>query len=276
MSSSPVPFPEATAWTRAGELLWRSALTPDWCQGRSSFGGYLTAGASRALGALVEERLTLRSMLTFFVGPVFVGDFEAEARVVSSGANVTTLEMELRQEGATRTKFIATYAAPRASNVVVQPDPREEHPGPEHFEEIPYFPGIMPECTQHFRFRWTDGGFPFSGSDVAHHGGWVRLPETNGALTLPTVLALLDAFPLPMMQMYTMPRPGASLTWNAHLVDLADADPTDWWWIRAETLHAGEGYGSFITYLYRRDGRLAAWADQAVALYDVPSGKSAS
>jgi len=64
--------------------------------------------------------------------------------------------------------------------------------------------------------------------------------------------------------------PASTVTWSLHLTEpslLAGAPASAWFWCEAETVHAGDGYATEQGRLYL-DGRLVAWSEQLVAVYN--------
>jgi hypothetical protein len=125
----------------------------------------------------------------------------------------------------------------------------------------------MPPCSQHFNCRWTEGQPPFTGGASSRVSGWIRMPH-GGDDPRPAAIAMLDAYPFPMMQMLAQPAPVTSIAWTVHLLDLDGADPTAWWWLSSKTIHTARGYATFATRLHRPGGRLGAWAEQLIGVYD--------
>ena len=79
---------------------------------------------------------------------------------------------------------------------------------------------------------------------------------------------MLDAFPFPFMQRMKAPAPATTISFHAHFLNAGSAETNGWWWLRNKTIHAAGGYATFATRLYRPDGKLAAWAEQLVGIYD--------
>ena len=64
------------------------------------------------------------------------------------------------------------------------------------------------------------------------------------------------------------PAPVTTIMFTAHFLDVADAPLDVPWWLHSKMIHADKGYATFETRLYRPDGRLGAWAEQLVGVYD--------
>ena len=169
------PFHAATLWNRDGSGRWKGTLTPDWTQGKTAFGGFVLAGALRALQTLAGPDRQPRSISAALMDKLDVGGFTSEGEVLRAGKNVTVAEARVHQNGRHAATVLATFGVCRTSSVAFDEDQRPERPGAAELPEIPYLEGVMPPCQQHFETRYTDGSVPFSGYDAVECGGWIRL-----------------------------------------------------------------------------------------------------
>lgn len=248
-------------------------LPAGWGQGRSVFGGLVVALALRALRAGVPVERRPRSLLASFVGPVDAGPVEVEAETLRSGRAVSHVAGRVLQGGTVRCSLLAAFGAGRDSRLAVAAPARPAAPGPEGLEELPYVEGMTPEFTRHVAYRWASGGHPFSGAETTATSGWCRLrdpaaePAQDNAAE-EHALALLDAWPAPLLQRLTRPAPASSLTWAVDFVDLG-AEPAagGWWFFRSATTAAGEGYAHSDAELWDPSGRLAVLGRQAVTIF---------
>lgn len=261
------PFSQAVSWDRSGAATWTGELAKDWTTGRSAFGGYVMAGSVCALDALCGEDRPPRTVSASLMNAINPGPFTAEGTVLREGRNLSVAELQLRQGDTHAATVLVAFGVERQSKVSVEADTRPGIPGPDEFEARPYVEGVGPPCTQHFDIRFTDGNPIFSGSDESASAGWIRLRHAGDRADLAAV-AMLDAFPFPFMQMMDAPAPLTSIMMNFHLLDLEGADPAGWWWLSSKTIHAAKGYATFTARLYRPDGKLGAWAEQLVGIYD--------
>ena len=107
---------------------------------------------------------------------------------------------------------------------------------------------------------------PFMGGDSSSLRGWCahRTPHAGDP---EAILALLDAWPAPVLQMGAAPFPASTVRWTCHFVEHALALGSAPVGYAADTVAAGEGYASFTARL-GYDGRLVAFAEQLVAVFD--------
>lgn len=71
------------------EGLAEIAVTDDWLQGRSAFGGLQAAAGWLAMRTRVAESMPLRCLLMTFIAPVLAGPLRAEASVWRVGKSAT-------------------------------------------------------------------------------------------------------------------------------------------------------------------------------------------
>ncbi|MEM6454980.1 MAG: thioesterase family protein [Acidobacteriota bacterium] len=240
-----------------------------WAQGRSLFGGLVTAAAADLMrDAVGDDARTPRVVTTSFLKPM-VCDVPATFTAGPNriGRSAAQMHAEAFQNDARCATFTAVFGASRPSRVRAEAPPRPARPAPDTLDDAVLPLEIAPAFTQHFRYRWTDGGKPFSSATEGVIGGWCR-HRTAVTEPLTAVLGLLDAWPPATLPMTDRPAPLSSVTWTAHLLDLSPFDPDGWWWLRAEVLAAGDGYSVVHGWLYRPDGRAAAWMEQLVAVFD--------
>jgi acyl-CoA thioesterase len=129
---------------------------------------------------------------------------------------------------------------------------------------LPYLPGVTPEFTRHFEFHYTEGGLPFSGSKEPVLGGFFR--HQSQASGLEAVVALVDAWPAPLLPLATGPLPASSIRWSAHFMGAPPTSFDGYWWYRSHVIRAESGYASIVGRLYAGD-TLIAWSEQLVAAY---------
>jgi acyl-CoA thioesterase len=246
------------------------ALLPaDWAQGRSAFGGLLAAVALRAMRSTVPADRRPRSLQISFVGPVAPGSVEIELTALRHGGSVSHVEARLVQGGEARCVVLCALGADRRSEVAVNGPSRPPAPAPDALQELPYLPGVVPVFTQHLAFRWAAGGVPFSGADEASFGGWCRLRAPAAGFPDEQVLALVDAWPAPVLPLLTGAAPASSLTWAVELLETVDGEePEDgWWYFSAETDRASAGYAHTRAALWSPSGVQVALSRQVVVVY---------
>jgi acyl-CoA hydrolase len=84
---------------------------------------------------------------------------------------------------------------------------------------------------------------------------------------LTTALAMLDAWPAPVLPLVNRPVPASTVTWHAQVVAEAPAEgwaPTGWWRYEAASAVAGGGYAGCDASIWAPDGTLFATGRQLV------------
>lgn len=261
---------------RAGATV-RFRITPDWLQGRTSFGGLIAALAVQAMHDVAAEPGAplppLRALQTNFVGPVGAGEMAVEVRMLRAGKHTRQLQATVTQAqdgvAPVAAVLLATFGGARASELpTLWPERPPSARDADASLAIPQIEGVTPAFLRHFDLRWAAGALPYTGQP-----GWdtqihLRLREPAGVpLELQTVM-LADAPPTPALGRMKQRAPASSVTWALELRPLEAApDPEAPWRIDMATLVAAEGYVNQRALLWAPDGRLAALAYQVVAVY---------
>lgn len=263
-------FETASALVPAGHLRWTGLLTGDWAQGRTTFGGLLAAMAGRAAVEVAGPERPLRTLDIAFVAPLPPGPVTVDVEVLGAGRAVTQLVVSLRQGDVLGTRVHVVAGASRESRIVVPGEPGPDADPEAQGEEAPYVPGVMPAFMQHLAMRWTVASLPYSGAgpEGALITGWCR--HRTPATGLPALLALVDAWPPSVLSMATGPTPASTVRWAVHLLEpVAPDDDPGWLHYDVRTEHSAQGYATSHARVHR-DGRLVAWSEQLVAVFDSP------
>jgi acyl-CoA thioesterase len=274
-------FSTAMQLTPTGERRWSADLPADWAQGRTTFGGLIAALAARVAVQVVGAERQLRTMDVAFVAPLAPGRVELEIEVLGQGKAVTQLVVSIRSAGELGCRVHVVAGAPRVSGLRVDTAPAELLEGDPATQGIdfPYVPGVSPEFCQHIEYRWCSDAFPFSGGgpETARLKGWAR--HRSAATGLEATIALLDSWPPVILPMATGRIPASTVRWAIHLAglnDLSDQELAEvdaaaqWFWYEAQTVQAADGYATATAAMYA-DGRLLAWSEQLIAVYDRPA-----
>lgn len=251
----------------AGEGGFTAAVPEAWAQGRSAFGGLVAGLGLRALEALVESDRPLRSLLVSFAGPVAPGLVSVQTQALRAGRALTHAEARVLQDGRVCAVMLGAFGAGRTTAMPpVQAPPPPLAPQPEALPAFPYLEGITPAFTRFLDYRWTSDSLPFGGSDRAHAGGWVRLSDTV-PVDAAGVLALLDAWPAPVLALLRRPAAASTVTWMVDLVrplPPEGVDPRRWWRFEGTAVAGADGYADVEGRLWGPDGGLVASSRQLV------------
>ncbi|HJN77735.1 MAG TPA: thioesterase family protein [Myxococcota bacterium] len=235
-------------------------VAPDssWSQGRSLFGGLLSAAALRSMRALVPDR-PLRGLQAAFIAPVSA-PFGLDATLVRAGKHLSHARASIGDAFWAQ----ATFGHPRASAISLCPEAVEL---PEEGKELPFLAGVTPEFTRHLRHRWISGGLPFSFSERSSFSGTCAFRDAEPA-TEEHIVALLDCWPSPVLQMLDNVTNSSTVSWTVQRTSAPiEGDASDDWYFSARTAHADEGYAEVHGTLHDPRGRLVATMQQLVAVF---------
>jgi acyl-CoA thioesterase len=285
--SSVPPTPAATdiprhlhallaARTISGSRL-RAEVSPDWLQGRTTFGGLIAVLGVQAMrdvaGAAWPAEVGLRALQTTFVGPVGAGTVEVDVTLLREGKNVRQVQATVSQDGQLAAVLIGIFGTPRETSlpplVPQRPAPLR---GADALPALPFIPGVTPNFTQHIDFRWSEGALPFSGGEPWHSSIHMRLHD-GPPCDLPHLQELLtvllaDAAPTPVLGRLKKMGPASSVSWALEVRPLPAAGASAGWWrVDKEALAAADGYVNERALLWAPDGSLAAYGYQVVAVY---------
>lgn len=241
-----------------------------WGQGRAAYGGLVAALLQTHLQQQQGEGRPLRAAHIAFIGPATVGDAMLESRLLRAGKSALQAEVRLLQGDAVVATLQASFGADRASQLDEPAPARPVMRGPEECQALPYIAGLMPEFTQHFDMRWSEGGLPFSGHASANMKGWIRLRETEdaGAIDPALVLALVDAWPPAVVARCNGPANLSTMTWAVGYRPVNEAISADGWWAyQADTLSSSDGYAHIRSTLWTPNGEAIAFSQQTVAVF---------
>lgn len=249
----------------AGEFI--AETSEDWAQGRTLFGGLQAMLAVRAMRLLVPQAPPLWSLQTTFVAPVRPGKVRICIQVLRQGRAAMQMEARLMDGEQTAAVVVAVFGAARESVIKVDPrQSRELLPG-QQSPELPFIPGIVPNFTQHYDYRWVEGGIPFTGSKQPETRIHLRQRDV-GMLDEPHIVALADAIPPPALSLLDKPTQASTLSWSLEFVRHLPPVASDAWWrMDASIVAARDGYSSQDAYLFGPDGELVALARQVVAVF---------
>ncbi len=248
-------------------------VTEDWQQGRTLFGGLLSALSVQAMRDVCGADWPLRALQTNFVGPVSLEPFQVEVELLRQGKNVRQVKATVKQADAQGTEqvcgvLLGVFGTGRDSQIATRKP--EQPPAAINAQDatpLPYLPGLTPNFTQHLDFRLGEGAFPFTGG-----GDWLtryhlRLKDSAGVDNELIAIILTDAGPTPALSQAKAFAPASSVSWALELRPVANIDPQGLWRLDQDTIAYDEGYANDRSQLWTPDGQLAAFGYQVVAVY---------
>lgn len=244
----------------------------DWQQGRTLFGGLLSALAVQAMRDICGTDWPLRALQTSFVGPVPAGHFEVQVHLLRQGKNIRQVKAQLVLNPGEQTEvaavFLGVFGAARASTLdTLRPAMPAHAKTVEASLQLPFMPGLTPNFTQHFDFHLADGAFPFMGADTWHSSTHIRLKAPDAIDTELLSVMLADAGPTPPLARLKAPAAASSVSWALELRSVPPVAPDAYWRMDKEAHVVDEGYVNETTRLWTPDGQIAALGYQVVAVY---------
>lgn len=248
-------------------------VTEDWGQGRTTFGGLLSALVVQAMRDVCGSDWPLRALQTNFVGPVAPGAMTVDVTLLRQGKNVRQVQARVTQLDAQGQEqvggvLLGVFGTGRESAL---PHLRPERPAVAKDENEsmrwPYVPNMMPAFTQHLDIRHAEGSLPFTGSKEWHSRTHIRLHDTDGVDAELQAVLLADAGPTPALGQLKGFAPASSVSWALELRPVEVGDPKGLWRMDKDALATGEGYVNEKTHLWTPCGQLAALGYQVVAVY---------
>ena len=186
-------FDEQTAVTRLDAETFTAEIEPSWWVAFGPNGGYLAAIILRTMNqALADEAWQPSSLTIHYTAAPAVGACQVTTRIERKGRSLATLSARLTQGDRLCALALAAFSLPRASAITFSERTMPVVPPP---DQLAPMAGIetLPAFTGRFDYRWAIGDPPFSGSEQARVGGWIRLAEPRPIDSL-LVAAFLDGW----------------------------------------------------------------------------------
>ncbi|MGH8055462.1 MAG: thioesterase family protein [Stenotrophomonas sp.] len=242
-------------------------LLPDsWRQGRTAYGGIITAlGVTAAMQAHAGPLPPLRSVQVSFIGPA-VGVLTFVPQVLREGKSVVNVGVDVQADDVLIARLILVFGRARESAVVHDFCERPQVEAPlacREFKmsEMPFAPAF----TQNFQMRPAGGALPISGATHPELLIWMRHNDATDIDPGVALVAMADALPPAAFTSFTAPAPISSINWS---FDLLEPVPTgEWFLLRSFSEHARDGYSSQDMHVWNEDGQLLMRGRQSVAVF---------
>jgi acyl-CoA thioesterase len=224
-----IAFDQDTALLRKEEGLFEGHIDDRWWVNRGPHGGFLAALLMRALTESIDDgRRAARSFTTHFVAPPERGPVLISTRLERVGRSRSSISARMEQNGATVALALAAFSKPwtsvEYSDVTMPGVPRpQDAPKIEPQEVTPAF-------FLNFDARWAVGDPPFSNSERAVSGGWIRLVEPRVIEPI-ALAALADAWIPSVFSKMSRPVPVPTVDLTVHFrraLPLPDASSDDY------------------------------------------------
>ncbi|RST31743.1 thioesterase family protein [Sphingomonas ginkgonis] len=240
-----------------GEI-YRAHVTPNWMQGRTTYGGASSALAVAAALKAFPDLPPLRSAQIAWTAPLG-GEIEARPTLLRQGRSASFVRVELSAGEQVGLAALLLFAAPRESEIAVAPPLLA--PLPPRLDPIPAPDRV--EFGKNFEIGST--GHDRRGIPSIMH--WVRLKDRSHLHPLVELFALADGPPPATITLFPRPAPLSSMTWQVNLLTPEPHSEDGWWLIRADADSADGGFSSQSMKMWNSAGQLVAVATQTVALF---------
>lgn len=241
-------------------------IPADWGQGRAAFGGLVAGLVYESMRHQVTNNAPVRSLQISFVGPVSSENFDIESEILRQGKSVTQVMGRGLQDGETKVVVMGSFGGGRESLISVEGERKLFSEDPHTIEPMPYIPGVIPEFTKHFDFRYATG-MPFSGFDGDSLRGFVRFRD-EAEIGIAQFLGLVDAWPPAVLPRLKTPAPASSLNWNIELVQpMPSLAADEFCRYQADIMYAGDGYACTRARIWNAAGELLATSQQTVVAF---------
>jgi acyl-CoA thioesterase len=266
-------FSNLAAQRQTLDAATRFKVTDDWLQGRTCYGGLISALAVIAMrdraGATWASGVGLRALQTCFVGPVSPGEVDVAVTVLRQGRNVCQVQAQVLQQGQVAAALLGVFGADRPSTLQPRTPQRPPHHEADALPVPPPRPHGAPAFLEHFDMRWAEGAVPFSGA--AGHTSCIHMrlkPEEAGSVSAELQIVLLaDLSPTPVIGELARPSANSSVTWELQLRPVDPGPAEGWWRADNESLMVEGGYVNQSARLWAPGGQLAAYGYQVVAVF---------
>lgn len=182
-----------TTLERKDDETWLGTTNSDWWVERGPHGGFLAALLLRALrGAVDDPERPVRSLTVHYIAPPDHGPLEVRTAIERVGKSRVSASARLTQDGETKALALAAFS-PAWDSVEWADASMPEVRAPAELDPLPEDNGLTPPFFDNFDARPALGEWPFSGSDRALSGGWIRFTEPRRMDDI-AIAALADAW----------------------------------------------------------------------------------
>jgi acyl-CoA thioesterase len=258
------PFSQLLQGLAASDDGFAAEVSPDWMQGRTTYGGLSGALCVEAARRANPGLPRLRSAQFAFVGPAG-GPVRIIPTILRQGKSTVFVGVDLIGEQGIATRAILTFAAARAS-AYEHADAPAPPAGP--IEGAPDFFGTGdggPNFSHHFDTRLA-GGHPMISQGQPEILMWLRHRDPAAGVGEAALIALGDVAPPAAMAMFREPAPLSTMTWSLDLVEEAEPD-ADWFLFSSRGQAVADGYSAQDMGLWSASGRPVILSRQTVALF---------
>lgn len=241
------------------------AITDDWLQGRTGYGGLTAALAYETAKRAGGEGLPpLRSAHVAFVGPLS-GDVALRPRVLRRGRNATWITVEIVSGDAVGLTATFVFMGPVESALHHDAvPPPAGHVAPEDAAPVPDTPETPVFFASHMEARHA---VPRGGPTRPEVDFWVRVGGHEGIDPMAAILLVADAPPPSVVPMLGRRVPISSMLWQVNVLTPTPATRDGWWLCQSAGDYAERGCSSERLTVWNADGVPMVTGMQSVAIF---------
>jgi len=252
------------------ENRFRGRVDKGWWIVKGPNGGYLAAILLRAMQMTTNRTdRTPRSMSIYYLAVAEAGPIEIVTAIEKRGRSITTVTARMLQRRKPIAFAVGALGKP-FSNFDFQDIAIPEVGSPETYAKLPS-QDLVP-CTARYEMFPVIGGAPWSGSERARTGGWIRLVGDRPPDAI-LMAAMADAwFPSIFTKVKdgqfagAVPTVDLTIHFRAKL-PLPDSKPDDYYFVRLESTTSCQGYVEETGEIWSRTGVLLAQSRQLALLF---------
>jgi acyl-CoA thioesterase len=245
--------------------VFRIALTDDWLQGRTTYGGLSAALCVEAALCSVTDLPPLRSAQFTLIGPAS-GTLSITASVLRRGKSAVFVGADVTGDAGLAARAVLSFGVARASAIAYDALPM---PQVTSIADSPSFFGEKPMINfqQQFESRICGGARPFAPDAPPQYLVWFRHRDPNAREGIVPLIALADAPPPAAMVLFPTPAPISTMTWTMDILTDTPTTTDGWWLVRSTAENAHQGYSSQEMTVWNTDGKPVIAARQTVAIF---------
>jgi acyl-CoA thioesterase len=260
-------FDRDTALLRKEEGLFEGQIDDRWWVNRGPHGGFLAALLMRALIESIEDDgRAARSFTTHFIAPPERGPVLISTSLERVGKSRSSISARMEQDGATVALALAAFSAPWTSVEyadVAMPEVPRPHDVPKVEAQE-----MTPAFFLNFDAHWAVGDPPFTNSDRAISGGWIRLAEPR-VIEPVALAAIADAWVPSVFSRMSHPVPVPTVDLTVHFrraLPLPNASADDFLLTIFKSATAADGFFVEDGEIWSARGELVAQSRQLAVM----------
>lgn len=240
-------------------------LPDSWRQGRTAYGGIVTALAVQAAIRKHAGQVPLRSVQVTFIGPA-AGQLRFTPTVLREGKSVLNIAVDVHSDDELAARVALVFGRARDSAIQHDFSPCPVNGGPEGYRDFNIAAApFAPAFTCNFQMRPAGGAMPLSGAAHPELLMWMRHLDAGGVDPAVALVAMGDALPPAAFTCFTAPAPVSSINWSFDLLQPAPAG--EWFLLRSFSEHARDGYSSQDMQVWNAQGQPVMLGRQSVAVF---------